>query len=429
LKLAPVNNSSGINKAVKNLPKADYDECIRELLSSGQIKEREDTHSVSYLLSDDDLFYFTGYKVLQGQHQHGILKCAKVLQNGKIKLVYDIEGLKSLQTVIPVLTSSMFLTIIYNHIDVFKEIRHNGFIHCENVCVSPDRIYIDPGNLRVFLLYLPLNTQTSPDSILIFENRIKKVILDLLFYNPHINNNETQEIRKEIFSNKDTALESLQENLSSMGHPIPTAIDLIAWVGGSDGHTDGDLNEKGNSRPLAPNQLRATRAHDNLRYDATIRRHPFFISKLLGRGMKTAPVANLPPGVIKWELSSYGEFSPQIALASQNVSESMIFIINKPVFIIGKDAKAVDGVIISNPFVSSAHCKIVWDKSRYYIVDMESLNQTFLNDAPLSPNALYPLQIGDIVRLANVEFILQPLSEVKALDNTAPDLDTDPNMN
>jgi hypothetical protein len=406
---------------VKHLAQTDYNDSIREFLSSGQIKKREDTQTISYLLSDENLFFLTGYKVLQGQHKNGFLKCVKVLQNGKIKLNYDIESFKPLQVVLPMLTPAMFLTIIYNLVDIFKEIRNNGFIQCENVFVSPDLIYIDHGNLRVFLLYLPLKIQTFPDSLSIFENSLKKMIFDLLSDNLNINDDETSEIREEFFHDTAT-LDALQEYLHGKGHPISAAIDLKSWVGGLSGRAGREYGT-GNSQSITLHQTHTTKAQDHtLKNDAV---QQSLISKLLRRSGKTEKLENIRPEEIDSAYSPGDNFKPQIALVSQNASERVIFVINRPEFILGKDAKAADGVIHSNQFVSGVHCKIIWNKGRYFVVDMDSLNHTYINDTPITPNAPIPLHVRDVVKLANAEFIVQPLSDMQIVSNnkTAPDPD------
>lgn len=383
----------------------DYDEYIKNYLSSAKIKELEDTQSVSYVLPDENLFFLTGYKVLQGQHKYGFLNCAKVIYNGKVKLIYYIERNKSLQTLLPLLTPAMFLTVIYNLLSVFKEVRSNGFIQCENIWLSPERIYIDPDDLRVFLLYLPLNTPSSPDAISHFENTIKKVILDLLFENQQINDHDTQEIRKEIFADKDTTLDCLQETLRSKGHPMAFALDLKSWAG--------SLDEKygtGNAAPYIRDTTRTNKTTnpDTEESGATNKQHSLFAA-ILRRGAKSAPVVDIMPEKLHVPPSSYSDFAPQLALVSQNLPESIVFIINQPEFKIGKDAQAVDGVIYASPFVSSIHCKIVYRGKQHYIEDMNSKNQTFLNNVPITPHTLTTIFVGDNIKLANIEFKVETL--------------------
>jgi len=406
-------------KAVKILSQTGYDGHLRSYLSSGQIKEREDTLGVSYIFSDENLFYLTGYKVLQERGNKGFLQCAKVMQNGKIKLNYYIESYKSLKTVLPVLTPAIFLTIIYNLANVFEEIRNNGFIQCENIWVSPERIYVDPENLRVFLLYVPINIQASTDGISVFEKHLKKMILDILFENPHINDNDTQEIRKEIFSDDETTLNSLKKTLRLKGHPLSATINLASWESSLD-----TAYRAENSQPFSSAKLRTTGAqYHHTNNNATMPKQPLRLIQLLKHGLKTEPIVEIKPVEIDPRLLSFGDFNPKIALVSQNLPETLTFIINKPEYIIGKDATTADGVILANQFISSVHCKIISHKNLHFIEDMKSLNQTFVNGALIIPHKIFPLHVGNTVKLANIEFIVQPLSMMKI----AGDTKTEPN--
>jgi hypothetical protein len=399
-------------KGVNKLGLEDYGKRVREFLSTRQITEKEYTKSIYYLLPKEEQFFWIAYKVLQEQHKNGFLKCAKVLQNGKIKLIYDIEGYKSLINAVEYLTPEKFLTIIYYLVDVFKEIKNIGRIYSENTLISLERIYIDPSNLRVFLLCLPLSTQTSPDSDSICESLLKKFVSDLLFYNPKINNNDTQVIRKALLTDKDIKLEFLKDCLSNMGHPISAAIDPKLWADATKEEYETGKSTSEHMRTISiTNQA-----------DAVTRKLQLLVLKLRQRGAKTKLPLNNRLGGFKPKLMPAVIFYPQIALVSQDESKAIAFTISKPAFIIGKDIKAVDGVIASNQFVSGIHCKIVWKQGQYYIEDMASMNHTYVNGTSISPNSQHPIDLGDVVKLANMEFEVQLLSDGRAANK---DIDAD----
>ena len=75
---------------------------MNNLVLDNLIKESRDSTNISYMLEQEDLFYETGYKVLQNQEKNGFIKCVKVSHNGKIKLVYDISKYKSFQSIDPI---------------------------------------------------------------------------------------------------------------------------------------------------------------------------------------------------------------------------------------------------------------------------------------------------------------------------------------
>lgn len=81
--------------------------------------------------------------------------------------------------------------------------------------------------------------------------------------------------------------------------------------------------------------------------------------------------------------------------------------VNKDEYVIGKKAEAVDGVISFNKMISRIHCKIVKKNGGFSVVDLRSANGTYVNRVRLQPEMPYPINNGDILKLANSEFKIQ----------------------
>ena len=59
------------------------------------------------------------------------------------------------------------------------------------------------------------------------------------------------------------------------------------------------------------------------------------------------------------------------------------FLINKPVFRIGKEKSYSDYFVANNNMVSRSHADIIARGGRYFIVDLNSKNRTFVNGTPI----------------------------------------------
>lgn len=151
------------------------------------IKESRDNTNISYMLEQENLFFETGYKVLQNQEKNGFIKCVKVSHNGKIKLVYDISKYKSFQSLLHQITMENFLAIVGRVLEIVSEVKNNGFMQCENIDVNLDKIFIDNNNLNVFLIYLSVNIQTNLSSIGTFERELKKNLAEAISENKNLN--------------------------------------------------------------------------------------------------------------------------------------------------------------------------------------------------------------------------------------------------
>ena len=115
-------------------------------------------------------------------------------------------------------------------------------------------------------------------------------------------------------------------------------------------------------------------------------------SKMGGKDIPvTTPGGKTPPegGVMK--------------LIAMNAPTRVEFQITKPEYMIGKK-DINDGIVSFNKMVSRIHCKITQNDKQYSICDLNSANGTYLNGLKLQPNQAFPLENGDIVRLANSDF-------------------------
>jgi hypothetical protein len=80
------------------------------------------------------------------------------------------------------------------------------------------------------------------------------------------------------------------------------------------------------------------------------------------------------------------------------------FLINKPVFRIGKEKSYSDYFVANNNMVSRSHADIISRSGRYFIVDLNSKNRTYVNGVSIPAQQETEIHNGDAIRLANEEF-------------------------
>lgn len=152
---------------------------MNTLIENNYIKEMECGSNFSYILSDNSTFLSTEYKVLQSQANSCFVKCMKMLYNGKVQLYYLTKGLKSFASMIPSMDSESFLTIVANLLSDIIDVKHNGFLSCQNIDIAFERIYVDPATHKVSLVYLPLSKRIYDDNSS-FENEIRTGLVKLI---------------------------------------------------------------------------------------------------------------------------------------------------------------------------------------------------------------------------------------------------------
>lgn len=366
------------------------------------IKERVNSSNISYILEDNKIFFDTGYKVLQTQEKNGFVKCVKVIHNGKIKLVYDISRYKSLQSLMNQITAEVFLTILSKLLNILDEVDNNGFMVCDNIHTSLDKIFIDMSNLSVYLIYLPINTETSVSSRLNFENTLKNNIMKGISHHEIINNEAVSKLYKDLKS-ENVPLETLKSTITGFSTGGRLTSDTAK-------NLDLYSNKEEKAEKLEEDKL----CSEEIIKNESKKKSSLFSKIFVFRKKESSTKSKYPA---KFETAFEGGatevlddiFIPTIIFSGFRTTEKIEFVIDKPQFIIGKNPEAVHGVIGFNKAISRVHCKITYDKGKYYISDMGSSNGTFINSKRIQQGNLVEIKVGDIIKLANSEFIIKAL--------------------
>lgn len=304
------------------------------IAESEKIHEIKSSQNIAYVLEDNGMFVQTGYKVLKNQSKANFIECAKVKYNGKIKLLYFTTEYKSLSNIIHNIDSDSLVRIVVDLIHSILEIKNNGFLLCQNLDLSLDKIFVDKNTMSVKLIYLPVNIPNV--DIGTFENELRTQLIKLISSEPRLRTEEISKLLSNL-SNGTISLDDLYKNI---------------------------LNQNIN------------------RIDADV-----FGRNKDNRGEH-----------------SYEEQQPTLIFKSINSLEHIELKINKKEYVIGRNPLSTDGVITNNKAIGRTHCKILYKEEKYYLVDLNSANGTYLNEKRINPMQEYQVNNGDYIRLANSDF-------------------------
>lgn len=387
-----------------------------DLIREGIIIEKSDMQNLAYILQNSNLFFLTGYKVLQSQEKNGFVRCTKILHNGKDKLVYNISKYKPLEVLLPELRPEAMLAIISNLTDVIIEVKNNGFMQCENIAITADKIFVDCNNYKVYLIYLPIDTQSSRDSYMVFESQLKSNIIRAIqmhsnLSNPVIlklcdgmrNSSITIENLKDLVNNCDT---------SEINMPAQAAAPAErAEVPGSAGRSilpESKIEvqeEKQYESAAFQNQMQ-------MNYQIPQREKKQGIFQRMFKSKESTPQqfagVNASCQMEDSVTEIMGEQSAAgISLIGIGTPEKCEIIISKEDFLIGKRSDKVDFTILFNGAVSREHCRVITKGGQYFIKDLKSTNGTFLNGIRLNANQPVQIKKGDKIKIANSEFVVK----------------------
>lgn len=321
-------------------------------------------NNIAYLLQDNNEFSVTGYKVMQNQSGSGLLRCAKLMYNGKIKLVYIVGDYKPLSYVATRLGVTELNAVVFNLIQRAMEIKTNGFFRAENLELSFDKIFVDVADYSVHLIYFPI-AGGHTGKISNFENEFRVALINLFNSFPVFRAPQFQRLCSDLSNGSlplDVVMKKLQDSINSGYYepapmpnpmPIPTPEPVPNPYGGAGIETQ--YNAQG--------------------YQGMYQQQPQVMQ-------------------------------PTMTVSAINSPVQLTLIISSPEYLIGKNPEMVNGAVMHNPAISRVHCKVTYSAGRYYLTDMGSANGTWINQQKLEKQQIVELHSGDYLKLANSDFIV-----------------------
>lgn len=102
-----------------------------------------------------------------------------------------------------------------------------------------------------------------------------------------------------------------------------------------------------------------------------------------------------------------------LSLIHQEKDGQLLFDISENGFVLGRKSDEVDGSIEISKAVSRKHCKIIKQKQKYFVQDLDSTNHTLVNGINIPAYEIMELMDNDILSVADVDFRvrIQALSE------------------
>ncbi len=193
---------------------------MNTLVESKYIEEMQCGSNFSYILEDNKAFLSTEYKVLQSQTNSCFVKCMKMLYNGKVQIYYMTSKYKQLSSLFPTLDADSFMVICSNLIADIIDVKNNGFLSCQNIDLSFERIYVDPSTYRVNLIYIPVAKRLYEDTSA-FENELRTSLVKIIQGVSTLNTPKTIQFATNL-SNGSLSLENLYTSIKTGKTVTPT---------------------------------------------------------------------------------------------------------------------------------------------------------------------------------------------------------------
>lgn len=186
---------------------------MTDILLEKGIKELKDANSCIYLLDDEDAFSQLGYKVMLSHKVDCLINAAKIKHNGQLELIYFTKGLQTYQNILPSLPRDGVFMVCSKVLEAVLKVKNQGFLLCENIDTSIDRIYFNPKTFEAFLVYLPLSAGEMNFQAK-FEASIRHLLLEFVKHSNNIISERERNVVDVLSNGTSEGLEGLMKIFS-----------------------------------------------------------------------------------------------------------------------------------------------------------------------------------------------------------------------
>lgn len=370
---------------------------MSSIIGTDKVEVHTTDNSISVILNEDFLFNEVSFKVLQNRENNGLtglIKCGKLSQNGKIKLVYESSRYKSLSVALHQLNSKEFLSVVSNIHDLLMRVQENGFVKTENILFDINEIFVDMHDFSVHMICIPLAVDSYFENKDVAKMELKRVLGDA----------------KKMFS--DITVTQINQIIDTGKVPGTITEDPSP--------TPPPPSPPVPPPPIPPQPVKNNSAIKGLLiFFMVVQAILIFTGMfIMAKGYTLIGAADVVVvaclfgvtlyGILSIDKGSKKSFSAgTLTLVSLNLEPKVKFHVNKSEFVLGRQEGVADGVILNHRTVGRRHCLITQARGQYYIQDLNSVNGTFVNNRRLMGNHKTKINKGDLIRLSRVEFVVK----------------------
>lgn len=138
-------------------------------LCKDYVSEEKNEHYLGYTLNDNSYFYNTLYQIVKKSNDT-FVECYKLLENGRIKFIYDINEYRPYNAVSFNLSLDQFVKLLGSFVASLKKIEENGFVQIETLDIDLEKIYVNTEDFTIRFVCVPLNVNSVWDTREEFHN-------------------------------------------------------------------------------------------------------------------------------------------------------------------------------------------------------------------------------------------------------------------
>lgn len=326
-----------------------------------------------------------------------------------------------------VVSKKMFLDFAVQIAAIIKSCEKN-MISANNLDLQKDRVFVDPLTKTVKCIYWPVvnNQQADPPNLF-----LKQLPYDISF-NPHEDKTYIEQYASFFDGYKPFSINEFERFLLKLQGKATGSVHAPSeTLTGKQADDSLQRNSRSNNSAIEYNPLESAAVNRASNGNSNLPRNILFCPKC---GAKNEVGSNYcatcghklvalqkEPKVQNTQKKKQngttvlGSYNGTVVLGYDEPDEPVYptlvrkktgesFSVDKPVFRIGTEQQYCDLFISDNTFISRSHADIITKDDRYYIIDRNSTNRTFVDGKVISRETEVEIYDGTLLKLANEEF-------------------------
>ena len=353
-------------------------------------------------------------EVITNRKVVGLLHTQVQHKGSGFKLDYNITGYITLSEYLrSTLNKPLFAMLLGNIFTIFQNMQTSHFSF-KNLLLNQNQIFVDPASKNIFFVFLPIqyfdnctsvkdfylsiagktvfasddNTDYVKEYIRILNSGINFSVFELEQYIAKLSGKQTSDKQKQNCKKCDAINTHTSQFCNSCGTNLKQEKSVV--------------REDTTYDPLNPNKTKKDEIKEEVAPEPPVQEKNEKVKAVTENFSGVTTVLGDANGTTV--LGAYEEEEPTYPYLIREKSQENISV-NKPVFRIGKEKQYTDLFVSDNSAVSRSHADIITKDGRFYIVDKNSTNKTYLDERAIPPEKEVEIFSGMKIRLANEDFI------------------------
>lgn len=383
---------------------------------------------IVYCIEGCDRFDIFSYEMLRENDINGLLMPMRTQRNGMDAVQYDVSDLDTLKNYLNFRLSMRQLLSVFSQIISIVRALDDYLLDSSLLVTDIGQIYYDREKKEVRMIYFLIPGETGTRK---FEERLFTLFKEIIFSAKFVVGDDDRyitELLNSINDVKDYSLADFKEVVCRLegivsrdpasakdcydysavpGTPVVCEdtkhyYDVYAEDTDSAGTLQCDETEKsGRGEPWLRGFVRKLFGKET-HGEEDGESESYVIEDACGSGPAMEKDEDGDGETTVLVRGSMGAHTPYLIRSSNKERIA----INKRVFKIGKDSRYADYIISDNAAVSRAHAEFMIKDGKIYLIDEDSLNNTYVNGNALVSRHEQEVNEGDVIMFADEEFVL-----------------------